>query len=187
MISLNLLSPKQKGALESRIVYALLEQLMILIACSALVVTIVLLGVKIELTKRLSDTESRQALSSEYISVNKETSRLNSAVARIAKLETFAQPTTGLLFDIFKRVSSGIQLESVTYDARSATMSISGQADTRENLLAFNEALLGSPYVKTVDNPITNLFKKTEVRFTLQAIINPLGPATTSAVLAPKP
>lgn len=173
MISLNLLSPTQKAALEARIVYALLERMMIVIVSSTLVVTIVLLVVKTELTKRLSDAEARRTLSSEYVSVNKETSQLNQSAARIGKISSFAKPVTPLIFDIVKRVPTGIHLSSVSYDVKSASMSINGNADTRARLLEFSEALRGSPYVQKVDSPISNLFQKTDVSFNLQAIIAP--------------
>ncbi len=170
MIALNLLSPEQKNTLLARVIYAMIERLMIFFVALTLSLAIVLLLVKISLTQVLTVAISRQVLSSQYVGVNNETKRLNNIAIQVAKLQSAIVPIDSLIEDVASRTPPGITLDSLNYDVKSNAMGLSGRADTRGHLLDYEEALRGSPFVKSLDSPISNLFQKTDISFTLQAI-----------------
>jgi hypothetical protein len=65
-------------------------------------------------------------------------------------------------------VPDGVTLNAVALDAsRGARSTISGQAATRDALLAFKERLQGAPYVGEVELPLEHLLSRTDARFTL--------------------
>lgn len=184
MITLNLLSPEKKAALAARIIYAMIERLMITLVISSLCVTIALLFVKAQLTWNLSNTQSRQILTNEYAATNSDTKRLNAAAAKLDAIERAVTPVPPLIEDVASRTKAGIRIERFDYDVASKTLRLTGVADTRADLLAYQEALRGSPYVKKADLPISELFDKTDLHFTIQAEID--GEALKKTV-EPKP
>lgn len=184
MITLNLLSPHHKSALRARIIYAMIERLMIIFVVATLTVTISLLVIKGALTRNLSSALSRQILSTEYASTNSETKRLNLAIGRIELLQQAVMPISALNEDIIGRTIAGVALSRIDYDVKSSTLRLDGDSDTRDHLLAYEEALRASPYVKSVESPISNLFQKADIHFSIQVQVDA---AAVKKALEPQP
>src|SRR5512147_203981 len=110
MIALNLLSPEQKEALRSRVVYAMIERLMIALVSSLLTASIALLLIKIELTQNLSQVQTRQILSSEYVTVNNDIRQLNQQIGRVESLQKLAVSPSSVLRDVAERTPPGVKI-----------------------------------------------------------------------------
>jgi Tfp pilus assembly protein PilN len=171
MITLNLLSPQRKEALRFRILYAVIERLMIMLVAATLVTTAVMTVVKIELTRTLSDVLSRQVLSKEYVSANNDTGRLNRAVDSIARTQLQTASMARLVEEVAKRTPAGAAVENLDFDVKSRSLRLSGKASTRDVLLAYSEALRASPMFETVDLPLSNLFQRTEISFQINMLV----------------
>jgi len=148
MISLNLLSPAQKEALEARIVYALLERLMILIVASMLVATIVLLGVKIELTQAPLGHRGAAERSLPSTSRSTRDGLAQSGGRAHRQDQTYAVPVTPMFFDLFKRVPSGLQLNSLSFDAKERRDEHQRPRRHPRPPAGLHRSAQGSPYVK---------------------------------------
>jgi Tfp pilus assembly protein PilN len=172
MITLNLLPPALKSSLRAHAIYAALEQIMV-IACSLLLLSsLALLLIRIRLISVLDDVQSRQILSAEYTTTNKDVVRLNTRIGRIEALQNLQISSTALLFDIARRTTPAVGITSLEFDIASASLHINGRADQRDALLAFEQSLKESPYVKSVESPISNLFKKNDINFQLKIVLN---------------
>jgi Tfp pilus assembly protein PilN len=172
MISLNLLSPAQKHALHARVVYAMIERLMIAFVTSLLVASIALLLIKIELTKGLSQVQTRQILSSEYVTVNNDIRQLNQQIGRIETLQKMAVSPSALLRDLAERTPPGVRVSGLDFDVKTKSMRLNGVASLREDLLAYEEAMRASPFVETLQSPISNLFQKEDINFQFMIVLD---------------
>ena len=54
-------------------------------------------------------------------------------------------------------------------------MRVNGVAARREDLLAFETAMKQSPYVKSLESPISNLFQRTDISFHFDIVLNTVG------------
>jgi Tfp pilus assembly protein PilN len=172
MIALNLLSPGQKEALRARVIYAMIERLMIALVSSVLAPSILLLLIKIELTKGLGEVQTRQILSSEYVTVNNDIRQLNQQVGRVEALQRMAVSPSELLRDVATRTPPGVQVTGMDFDVKSRAMRLSGTAVDRDALLAYEEAFRASPFVETLQSPISNLFQKTDIAFQFTIVLD---------------
>lgn len=172
MIALNLLSPEQKAALRARVIYAMIERLMIAFVSSMLIASIMLLLVKIELTKNLDQVETRQILSAEYVTVNSNIRQLNQQIGRIETLQKMAISPSALLRDIATRTPPGVRVTGMDFDIKSQSMRLNGVAKERGALLQYEAAVRESPFVKTLQSPISNLFQKADINFQFMIVLN---------------
>ena len=172
MIALNLLSPEQKAALRARVTYAMIERLMIAFVSSMLIASIVILLVKIELTKNLDQVETRQILSSEYVTVNNDIRQLNQQIGRVEALQKMAVSPSALLRDIAVRTPNGVRVTGMDFDIKSQSMRLNGTAKDRDSLLAYETAVRASPFVKSLQSPISNLFQKADINFQFMIVLN---------------
>ena len=184
MINLNLLSPQQKEALQTQVFCALVERFTAVVVFLTILLTLTFIGVKIGLADQLKVIESGQLLSNEYTSTNADTRDINAAGRRLEQLQNASVALSPIVQDLLVRVPKGVQLSSLNLDARSQGFSVSGVADTRDKLLEFEESLRGSPYLANVENPLNNLFQKTNANFTMTAALQLSGTGTTPT---PKP
>ena len=171
MIALNLLSPAQKESLRLRVLFAMIERLMIALAAAVLLFAILLQVLRVRLTHAYSNVVSRQLLSTEYVSVNNEIKRLNETIGRIERIQREVVPASNLLIDVAGRVPPEVQIANLTFETRTQSLRMSGQAKTRAALLTFEESLRKSPFIKTLESPISNLFEKQNINFSFQAIL----------------
>ena len=172
MIALNLLSPDQKSALRARVIYAMIERLMIAFVGSMLIASIVLLLLKIELTKNLDQVLTRQILSSEYVTVNNDIRQLNQQIGRVESLQKMAVSPSALLRDVAARTPEGVRVTGMDFDVKSQSMRLNGIAGDRDDLLAYEESVRASSFVKSLQSPISNLFQKTDIHFQFMIVLN---------------
>jgi Tfp pilus assembly protein PilN len=171
MIHLNLLSSNQKEALRARILFAMMERLMIILVSFTLLTLTALFAIKIRLTTTLSDVQGRQVLGQEYVSTNNETRKLNDAGARIERVQKAFLPNSAILTDFIKRAPAGVSITTMNYEIRTKALRVNGLAATREDLLAYEAALRGSPYVAKLESPVSNLLRKKDASFLFNAVL----------------
>lgn len=75
--------------------------------------------------------------------------------------------TSKIFDDIIKTLPGGVNIKNLNWLGDNAIIEIHGSADTRDNYLAFRDALIKKPYVGEIEVPLSNLTKREEVDFTL--------------------
>ncbi len=81
--------------------------------------------------------------------------------------------TDKIINTIFSKKSSSIKITQLSYSREASgvkKVSISGVAPSREVLLSFRKALEGSPSFKSVDLPISNFIKDSNIQFYINLI-----------------
>ena len=172
MITLNLLSPAQKDALRARVIYAMIERLMLVLVAVMLLSSILLILIKIALTQNLAGVQARQVLTADYAKANSDIRLLNQQVTRVEALQKLAISPSSLLRDLATRTPPGIVVVGLDFDTATVSMRLNGVAARREDLLAFEAAMKQSPFVKSLDSPISNLFQKTNINFQFKILLN---------------
>lgn len=188
MIDLNILSQERQAAIKGRMTHALVERIMVSLVVAVLMGTLLLLFMKIRLSDTLATIQSRQVLGSQYVSVNKRIEELNGSVKTIERFQKEAVPASIMLTDIASRTPEGVLISQLTFETPTESVRIVGFAETRDQLLAYEGALLESPYLTELDSPISNLFERTDLNFTFNAVmdverlkaeLDPAGPDLT--------
>jgi len=84
-------------------------------------------------------------------------------------LNTVDQNPSSLISFILEKKSKGVHLNEFAYKyfPEESTLSVSGRADSRKELIAFSKKLELNPQFKEVDLPISNLAKDSNIPFTI--------------------
>jgi len=172
MIDLNILSPERQASIRGRIFYSLIERIFVILVLLALIGSLILLGMKIRLSDNLSTVRSRQLLATQYVNVNQKINDLNRSIARIETLQMEVVPASLLIEDLTSRIPEGIHISNMNFETATKSVKLSGHADTREQLLMLEGALLESPYLTDLDFPLSNLFQKTDLFFSFSALLD---------------
>ncbi|HEY4521569.1 MAG TPA: hypothetical protein VJH05_00285 [Candidatus Paceibacterota bacterium] len=99
-------------------------------------------------------------------------SLLDSYFLGVSKQKSFSE----LLFSLTKNVSNGVKLTGVEFQKSTGgefVFLIRGEAATRNSLILFSQKIRQLPEVKDLRSPVSNLLQETEVKFLLEALINP--------------
>lgn len=118
----------------------------------------------------------RQGDTSKELSAIKDGVRsLNKKISELKAAEVGVVPLGPALERLTLLIRPGLYLKSVSIDALSAKVTVSGFADTREEVLSLGAALDASDFVKpgSLESPITNILKEKAVDFSFSFILNP--------------
>jgi Tfp pilus assembly protein PilN len=99
--------------------------------------------------------------------VKRNTRALNARISFLDKARSEAVSAGPLLEKVARLVEEGVYLRSVSMDASARTVNILGFAETREAVLALEEALSGSDFVApdSLKSPVKNILKEKDVEF----------------------
>jgi hypothetical protein len=116
-------------------------------------------------------TDNLVSASNYNASVNKNIKQINRILnqTRLAQSEYFLW--SPFLIDFTNDVPNGVVLTGAFFDAKKKTINISGKAETRQDLLSFQDKLNSSPTLESVDIPLSQLTEKENVTFSLTAKI----------------
>jgi len=171
--SLNLLPPQKKREHE-RIKALLLAHEIILF----LFITLVLGAVTLLSARLILEQRYREAIlevvpgSSKIIRINRDIRSLNQELTLLATITRPALFWTPFLTSLTKQTPPGIALQSMTLNNESG-FHLSGNAATRDDLIAFKTLLEHSPAVRTVDLPLQYLVEEHDIHFMVQATLDP--------------
>jgi hypothetical protein len=75
----------------------------------------------------------------------------------------------------------------MAFETRTQSLRLNGQAANRAALLTFEERMRASPYIKTLESPISNLFDKADINFQFQIVLDVDALKSTIEPEAPQP
>lgn len=142
---------------------------LLLIGAVLLVPSFVLLRVRQEmLTDAIAEIRATEAIERSD-AIEQEISLLNRELRLIDANGTQQLAVAPLLLAILSRLPAGVSLRSVLYRAAEPQpdMEIQGKGETRENLLAFIDALRAETQFTRVTSPVANLLADKNVEFSL--------------------
>lgn len=167
---LNLLSPEKRQHLKNMVLFQFIKgilEILLIIACAA---GIILLGARTILENYFSElTNTIVFMQSQHVKTNREVRDINAIINNLYGIQKEFKPITTLIPDIAAAVPAGVVLNTMQVNPENKTITLSGEADTRDNLLRMEENIEKIEWVRSVDLPLSQLTKKDKIPFSLSA------------------
>jgi Tfp pilus assembly protein PilN len=170
MIELNLLPPEEKQeiagqkAFRKALISGSLSLIFVLIFLAILssiwLYSLIQLRSIQGIAKELEATPQNQA----FGDIKKQIDDINQKLQSFSKLKSQEKDYSFYLEKLIELANPSIKFSSVSFDG--SKVSLSGQALTREALLAFKDALGGSSFFQNINTPLSNFLKQNNIDFT---------------------
>lgn len=173
MITINLISPEHKKQLKTQRMFIILREIILLILLFTSIIAIMLWSSRYFLEEKLAELIRKNA---QAINVNQDVNNkikiLNNKIDNSAVIQNDWQKWSVLVAGILELTPANIYYRNLNIFQETATVEISGQAKTRNDLLELQKKFQGSNLFKKVDIPLTSFLNKENNDFTLQATID---------------
>lgn len=83
---------------------------------------------------------------------------------------------TDKLLELINKMPANVKFTSVDIDRKTNSLILTGTALTRDALLAYQENLKSTSWVKNVESPVSQLFQKSNINFEFKAQLNGFVP-----------
>lgn len=177
MITLNFISPAQKEANRFQKNYSLVKGIMLSLVIALVVIVGLLLLTQALLQNKLKSLTlatqelTQQTEEEKSVDLGQTVRDFNKLLKNIEVVQAEYLPWTEILIETVTLVPSGIQLSSFTIQKGAASFSLTGKANTREDLLSLKKNLEDSDNFIEVQSPISNLLLKENINFELSGKI----------------
>lgn len=174
MLKLNIISNSLKKELNLGLIYNSLKKFLLTSAALLLLYAIILLVGKYILQINFIDTVNQSTLVTKNVkNYNNQINTINEQMDSISQIQKNNIEWSRLISYLSQNLNQGIKLNQLKFDAASANMQISGQAETREDLLDFKKSLSKNENFGEINFPIKNLLEKNNINFDINVkIIN---------------
>lgn len=179
MIRLNLLPPKEKKELK----WADLNQLVIILSVWLLFFLLLSSLFLIGSYSYLSNLLKKQGVLIEIrqddpkiqhlLELENKVQQANRKIERIYLKQKELILWVPLLEEISELIPGKLYLKTFIYQPNTNQISLSGQANTRDDLIRFENSLKQSPYFTEIKSPLSNLLKQTNIDFSFT--LKPVG------------
>jgi Tfp pilus assembly protein PilN len=164
-VTLNLLPPANKTALRTGFIFAYAQSMLVLVLAVIALVAGTLLAVRAQVLSVHADYAARATgPSREYDTLVSETKAVNTYLKRLESLRVSSVQWSSVLRAITETVPTGVRLTGIRANA-SGLISVSGVAETRDDVLAMREQLEDSPMFEKVQSPLSNILERRDVKF----------------------
>lgn len=171
MITINLLSPQEKKAITLEksnisIIGSFIVLFMVLISLSIILYTISDLQ-KENLKSLTRQTDSIQKFLNKEDNkiIEDKVDKINSYLSVIKKIQDNKTDFSKTLIEISTITPKGIRLYNLKLNKEEKKFELSGNANSRDNLLKLQENLNKSQYFTKIESPISNLISPTNINF----------------------
>lgn len=103
-----------------------------------------------------------------YQEIKAELTQFNNEISQLSQIDSTLYSVQSMLEQINATLPSGVRLTGYVYDDASLSLSITGIAGGREELLLLQEQLRALPFVKDILAPLSNYDEKQDVSFSLE-------------------
>ena len=177
MMTLNLISDEQRAAVAEIRIFAHIKLGGLLIGITILLAGGFLFALQMTLNSRLTEIQGSIATLEAELprrggnSLDQNIRLLNQQVDRLTDLSALRVPVSRVANDIAGTVSPGITLTTFSIQPITKQLSLSGVARTRNDLLAFQNALKGLPYIESVETPLSTLTQPEDIEFSFSSVL----------------
>lgn len=176
MISLNLIPNSFTERFRWQHLYALVQNRMLIIIFYLVAIGMVLLSARFFLTERfIRVVDETTLVTRENRSTQSSIASLNQEISTATLLGNKINAWPQFLASFAALVPPEVTITSLhlSIDKEST---LSGQAATREGLLAFRDALAKAPYITNITLPVKDLLERRDVKFTVtfKVVLNKL-------------
>lgn len=167
-LRLNLLSPQKKNHLVRMFRFQSVKQACEIFFITASIIGMMLLGSQIVLQQYFSAlTENIVSVNNRHTSEIKDMLKINKLVRDTHTIQEQYTLWTPYLIALASSTPTGITLSSVSINYETQSLSISGDAQTREDLVLFEDSLKNVPFIENALIPLSSLAQKEHIPFTI--------------------
>lgn len=176
-VTLNLLAPEKKRALQTGFIMAFAQTMMFIFFVVAAFVAGTILSVRFVLANTYESlTNQTTEAADESDRAAEDTKVINVYLKRIDGLQKHAVAWSGVLAALSAATPDGVTAEFVSVE-RDGKILIRGRADDRDDVIELRRRLLEIPLITGVSNPLSNLLQKKDVKFEFEMQYAPLKTA----------
>ena len=176
MITLNLLPPLKKQELRLRGLYVAIKNMMFTVLLLTICSAIILLISKAVLQNHFNQTVADSTLTIKFgQTFNNDIRVFNRQLNAVTAIQRDYVYWSEFFAAFAPVVPPGVTLSNLTVVDENGlkTITITGLAKTREQLLAFQTGLEQFEFISGVAVPLESLLKKEDIIFTIKATVNP--------------
>jgi len=183
-LRLNLLPPRKKRKFEYAVNFLFAKDLLeLIIFFSAIITTALIWSWIMAQDEFISVASSTALVEREYATYNQDIKNANRLIRNIGFADRGYMLLTPKITELMLNLPNNIRLNSLQFDRRAKTITISGTALTRNALLDYAAALRKIPWLGNIETPASELFQKENINFEFNTSINkfPELPEETNA------
>lgn len=170
MLKLNLVSQELKKELKLRHLYKFLKKVDYIFIIISIVIAIMLLTARVILQNNFNSVvEQTTQITKNSQSYNTKVREINAKISSVEQIQKDFVAWSGIFSELEKIANDGIVFASVRFNYNDKSAKFSGNAKTRDDLIAFKEQLEQSSLFKQIDFPVSNILEKTDINFDLNA------------------
>lgn len=172
-LTLNLLPPPKRKRLINLVNFLLTKEFVELTIFAASLLAIVFVSGWLVLVDSMGNlAKSSFLVSRQTPTINQDVRRLNKLFSNLITSGKEYGALSPVLLSIAQTLPPGIKLNSLAIDRAGKTVTIDGEAMTRDGLLAYENVLRTMPFLNSISHPTSLLFQKENVSFEIQASLS---------------
>ncbi|MDX9893291.1 MAG: PilN domain-containing protein [Patescibacteria group bacterium] len=173
MIALNLIPPLEKKEISLRQFYIVIKNLTIVFLLFTVTIAIILLVAKAILQNSFNNLVSDYTLTTKYGKIsNREMEKFNSQLSAVSEIQKNYIPWTNFIAQLVEKIPDNIIIYSIGLNADGQSIKIAGFAQSRQDLLQFENNLKNYEIIDKVDVPLESLLNKENINFDISAEID---------------
>ncbi len=171
MIKVNLLPPAEKNKLkleklQKKIYFCFLWLAgVLLIFVGLLLSTYFIIQVMLQGQENLIDQRKASQKNKEIALMQERINQANQRLKLVNKKQQTFVVWTPILLEFSDLVPNQVHLTNLSYQEANERLRLSGYAQTREDLLIFEEKLKTSNFFTDLESPLTNIIKQRDINF----------------------
>ena len=168
-VRLNFLSPNKRRNLQTMVIFQLGKSVLEIILIVMCLIGIGLLGAQSVLQDYFNDLSGTIAFTqSRHQQTNREVKEINQTIIQLEKIQAGYKSFLPLFPSLFTNLPNYIYLDGLNVNLEKGSLTLSGFAKKRDQLLNYKKTLEGLTWVKKIDWPLSQITKKDDLPFTLE-------------------
>jgi Tfp pilus assembly protein PilN len=173
---LNLLPPESKKLVRERSLLLLVKSTLFITISITVVTALIILGyyyyLVIKQTTTKNDIADLQSQVDDLRPYNEAVIELNKKLSYIKTNSGTGVLWSSRLYQLSELIPPGVKTDSLIISDSGGSFNLSGQANTRKDLLRLKDNLEQVSYLKDIKLPITSLSQQTDITFQITALIS---------------
>lgn len=168
-VRLNFLSPPKRHNLQTMVIFQLGKSILEIVLIVICLIGTGLLGAQSILQDYFNDLSGTIAFTqNRHQQTNREVKEINQTISELEKIQTEYKSFLPLFPSLFINLPNDIYLDGFSINLEKNSLTLSGFAKRREQLLNYKKTLESQTWVKTIDWPLSQITKKEDLPFTLE-------------------
>ncbi|MFY9461911.1 MAG: hypothetical protein WAP51_01780 [Candidatus Sungiibacteriota bacterium] len=179
MLTLNLLPPQQKENLNYEIDRRMVQFLGLWFSVVVIIFGVLILPAFFFISFQQSEAERAKSIeegarqAARTTEAEEKILRINNLLDVIVAREGKKQDVSPFLKEVLSRSPAGVSIALITFTPAENRATVAGLAATRSGLLKFIDLLKGSPGIKAVTSPVSNIIQEEDINFSLSIETGP--------------